>query len=75
MYFAANPTFFAMDESRVLATLSYLGGGVATMFADLYYDSHLQHGILVPGTWADFLSELDNMFADLQLTMTAQMEI
>ena len=46
MYFAANPTFFA-DESKVLATLSYLEGGATTTFADLYYDQHLQQGVLV----------------------------
>ena len=75
MYFAANPAFFAMDESKVLATLSYLEGGAATTFADLYYDQHLQQGTLVPGTWQDFVIELDNTFADLLLAMTAQMEI
>ena len=75
MYFAANPTFFAMDESKVLATLSYLEGGATTTFADLYYDQHLQQGILVPGTWQDFIDKLNNTFADLQLAMTAQMMI
>ena len=75
MYFAANPTFFATDESKVLATLSYLEGGAATTLADLYYDQHLVQGVLVPGTWQDFINELDNTFADLQLAMTAQLAI
>ena len=75
MYFAANPTFFTTDESKVLATLSYLEGGAATTFADLYYDQHLVQGISVPGTWQDFINELNNTFTDLQLAMTAQMAI
>ena len=75
MYLSANPTFFATDESKVLATLSYLEGGAATTFADLYYDQHLQQGILVPETWQAFVTKLDNTFMDLQLAMTAQMEI
>ena len=41
MYFAANPTFFTTDESKVLVTQSYLEGGTATTFANLYYDQHL----------------------------------
>ena len=45
MYFAANPTFFATDESKVLATLSYLEGGAATTFANLCYDQHFAQGI------------------------------
>ena len=75
MYFAANPTFFATDESKVLATLSYLEGGATTTFANLYSDQHLAQRILVPGTWQDFMDELNNTFADLQLAITAQMEI
>ena len=59
MYFAANPTFFAMEKSKILATLSCLEGGAATTFADLYYDQHLQQGVLVPGTWQDFVNELN----------------
>ena len=75
MYFAANPTFFATDKSKILATLSYLEGGATTTFADLYYDQHLAQGVLVPGIWQDFVNERNTMFADLQLAMTAQMEI
>ena len=75
MYFAANPTFFTMDESKILATLSYLEGGAATTFADLYYGQHLAQGILVPRTWQDFVDELNNTFVDLQLAMTAQLAI
>ena len=75
MYFATNPTFFVADESKVLATLSYLEGGATTTFADLYYDQHSQQGILVPETLQDFVAKLDNTFVDLQLAMTIQMEI
>ena len=75
MYFVTNPTFFASDESKILATLSYLEGGATTTFADLYYGSHMQQGILVPGTWQDLLNLLNNSFTDLQLAMTAQMEM
>ena len=75
MYFAANPTFFTTDESKILTTLSYLEGGAATTFANLYYDQHLAQVVLVPGTWQDFINELNNTFTDLQLAMTAQMAI
>ena len=47
MYFAANPTFFVTDEAKILATLSYMEGGAATTFADLYYGNHMQRGQLV----------------------------
>ena len=75
MYFAANPTFFATDEAKILATLSYMEGGAATTFADLYYGNHLQRGQLVVGTWTDFVDSLADTFADLQLALTAQMKI
>ena len=75
MYFTVNPSFFALDESKVLATLSYLEGGTAATFANLYYDNHLQQGVLVPGTWQDFLNMFNRTFGDLQLAMTTQMEL
>ena len=37
MYFATNPTFFILDESKFLTALSYLEGVAATTFTDLYY--------------------------------------
>ena len=75
MYFTANPTFFAMDEAWILATLSYMEGGAATTFTDLYYGNHMQQGQLVVGTWRDFIDSVSNIFADLQLALTAQMAI
>ena len=75
MYFAANPTFFVTDEAKILATLSYMEGGAATTFADLYYGNHMQRGQLVVGTWRDFLDSLQETFADLQLALTAQLNI
>ena len=75
MYFTANPTFFVMDEAKILATLSYMEGGAATTFADLYYGNHTQRGLLVVGTWRDFIDSLSDTFADLQLVLMAQMKI
>ena len=75
MYFAANPIFFVTDEAKILATLSYMEGGVATTFADLYYGNHMQRGQLVVGTWRDFLDSLQETFADLQLALTARLNI
>ena len=75
MYFAANPTFFITDEAKILATLSYMEGEASTMFANLYYGNHMQHGLLVVGTWRDFLNLLQETFADLQLALTAQLNI
>ena len=74
MSFAANPTFI-MDEARILATLSYMEGGAATTFADLYYGNNMQWGMLVVGTWHNFINSLTSIFGDLQLALTAQMEI
>ena len=75
MYFAANPIFFVTDEAKILATLSYMEGGAATTFADLYYGNHMQRGQLVVGTWREFLDLLQETFADLQLALTAQLNI
>ena len=42
MYFATNPTFFATDEAKILATLSYMEGVVIVIVA-LFCFHHPYH--------------------------------
>ena len=66
LYMAFNTSKFPDDETKVACALTYMTSGSANNWAQALYESVLDPvaGTLTLGTWADFLTELDETFND-----------
>src|SRR6202040_4469190 len=57
LLFMVNPTIYAMDQAKVLFTLSKIAGeGFATEWANMKAEEILGNG--KAGTWAEFVEEM-----------------
>ena len=66
LYMAFNTSKFPDDETKVACALTYMTSGSANNWAQAFYESALDPvvGTLTLGTWADFLTKLDETFND-----------
>ena len=70
----ANPTIYAMDQAKVLFTLSKIAGeGFAAEWANMKAEEIL--GNSEAGTWAEFVEEMKQAFDDPNDCATALADI
>src|SRR5258708_2910016 len=72
LYLSMRQSKFPDEHSNVLFVLSYMKGGSAGPWAMQKIKSILYPANLEEETWAGFVSELDEMFADPNCQATAQ---
>ena len=71
LYMTANATKFLDDTSKVVCVLSYVTEGTANTWTHAFFEEKAATGTLIPGTWTDFLDQLNSTFKDVNLQAKA----
>ena len=63
LYIIAHPDIFKEDKAKIILALSYMTGGLANNWAELYTIKRTNANNEIEfGTWKDFIEELKNFF-------------
>ena len=63
LYIIAHPDIFKEDKAKIILALSYMTGGLANNWAELYTIKRTNANNEIEfGTWKDFVEELKNFF-------------
>ena len=71
LYMTINATKFPDDTTKIACTLSYMTEGIANTWAQAFFEEKSVTGTFIPGTWLDFLDQLDAIFKDVNLQVKA----
>lgn len=73
LYLVANYDVYDTNEKKIILTLSFLGGGVAKLWAQMYLDDVIKNETW--GSWKGFQGDLENAFADKNEKRRAVVEL